>query len=597
MYDHAASLCRFAGLLACSAVASIIWAQETPPNVVIGWNNAVLQGVRDSKLGPPMVARALAIVHTCIYDAWAAYDQRALGTRLGSSLRRPHRERTIANKNEAISFAAYRAAVDLFPESEEKTFRPLMEQLGYSPDDTSFDTRTPSGVGNAACDAVLRFRHQDGSNQSGELSSNGVPYADYTGYASLNDASPVPSDPATVRDPDHWQPLRYFDVSHLFVTQSFVGAQWYLVTPFALRSNDQFRSELARFGPATYGTAEFSRQVDELVKTSAKLTDWQKMMAEYFADGPHSELPPGHWDLFAQFVSARDHHGIDEDVKLFFALTNAIFDAGIVAWDAKRAFDSVRPATAVPYMLHGQQIDAWGGPGKGTVRMDGRFWIPYQLSTFPTPPFPEYISGHSAFSAAGATTLRLFTGSDSFGDSVTFPPGSSKIEPGLTPSSPVTLHWKTFTDAANQAGISRRYGGIHFSAADLMGRAVGKIVGYQAWTRAEALWGGRDRELDCREKYRIEWDEDVPEEARPFSPSLASESVQHADRGRRGIRCNLPACVYGGRCAPGRLSNLSGRFDLFAHLLPFRHRRLEICPLLIQLRRDPLGFRGADKFR
>jgi hypothetical protein len=218
------------------------------------------------------------------------------------------------------------------------------------------------------------------------------------------------------------------------------------------------------------------------------------MLAEYFADGPHSELPPGHWNLFAQFVSARDHHTVDEDAKLFFALTNAMFDSSIVAWDAKRISDSVRPATAVPYVLSGQQIEAWGGPGKGTITMDGRFWIPYQPATIPTPPFPEYISGHSTFSAAGATILRLFTGSDHFGAFVTFAPGSSTIEPGLTPAHPVTLSWDTFTDAANEAGLSRRYGGIHFRSADLVGRGIGRIVALQSWIRAKRYWNGRYRE-------------------------------------------------------------------------------------------------------
>src|SRR6267378_1906832 len=84
-------------------------------NVVVQWNVAALQGVRDSKFGPPMVARALAILHTCAYDAWAAYDQLAIGTRLGGMLRRPSREHTLSYKRTAISFAAYRAAVDLFP--------------------------------------------------------------------------------------------------------------------------------------------------------------------------------------------------------------------------------------------------------------------------------------------------------------------------------------------------------------------------------------------------------------------------------------------------------------------------------------------------
>src|SRR5947199_2081177 len=135
---------------------------------------------------------------------------------------------------------------------------------------------------------------------------------------------------------------------------------------------------------------------------SVELADRQKMFSEYWSDGPNSEQPPGHWALFAQFVSARDHHSLDDDVKLFFALTNAIFDAGIVAWDAKRAFDSVRPATAIPFVFQGQQIRCWGGPGHGTVTTDGRDWTPYQSSQFPTPPFPEFVSLHSSFSAAGA---------------------------------------------------------------------------------------------------------------------------------------------------------------------------------------------------
>ena len=147
----------------------LAWAQDVTPNVVVQWNQAALQGVRNSKLGPPMVARALAIVDTCIYDAWAAYDQHALGTQLGDSLRQHPSKRKKANKNKAISFAAYRAAVDLFPGDKATVFDPLMAKLGYDPNDISTDTSTPSGVGNVACAAVLNFRHNDGSNQLGNL--------------------------------------------------------------------------------------------------------------------------------------------------------------------------------------------------------------------------------------------------------------------------------------------------------------------------------------------------------------------------------------------------------------------------------------------
>jgi len=133
---------------------------------------------------------------------------------------------------------------------------------------------------------------------------------------------------------------------------------------------------------------------------------------------------------------------------------------------------------------------AWGGPFQGTKEIDGADWFPYQPTTFPTPPFAEYSSGHSTFSAAGAQILRRFTGSDFFGASVTIAAGSSKVEPGATPASDVTLHWATFSAAADQAGISRRYGGIHFEQADLDGRAAGRQIADQAWAKALRYFDG-----------------------------------------------------------------------------------------------------------
>ena len=394
-------------VVAVFVIAAMPATAQTSTNVVVQWNDAALQGVRDSKLGPPMVARALAIVHTCIYDAWAAYDQRAVGTRLGGTLRRPAEERTLANKNQAISFAAYRALVDLMPVDQATVYDPLMTALGYDPKTVSTDATKPNGIGTVACAAVLTFRHSDGSNQL-----NG--YVDYTGYSPVNPPSTVPVNPGTITDVNRWQPLQYTDGTGTFVTQTYVAPFWGNVKPFAMTSGGEFRGVISHFGPAQAGTKAFRQQAQELIQMGAGLTDKQKMIAEYWANGPHTELPPGHWDLFAQFVSARDHHGVDDDAKMFFVLTNAIFDAGIAAWDAKRVYDSVRPVSAIPYLFQGKTIRSWGGPGLGTVAMDGSMWIPYQPSTFPTPPFAEFISGHSTFSAAGAAILRLWTRSDNF---------------------------------------------------------------------------------------------------------------------------------------------------------------------------------------
>jgi len=466
-------------------------------SIVIQWNNASLQGIRDAKLGAPVVARALAVVHTCMYDAWAAYDERAIGTQLAGALRRPALERTLTNKEQAVSYAAYRALVDVLPVDTNSVYIPLMKQLGYDPDDTSTDIETPAGVGNVACAAVLEFRHHDRSNQLGDL-AQGV-YSDWSGYEPVNAPSPVPvrtnlSGPGFSAlnpvDPNRWQPLTYVNSTGDMVAQRFVGAQWCYVTPFALSSGDEFHWLVQLLGPAKYGSKEYQGQAEELIEISAGLTDRQKMIAEYWSDGPNSEQPPGHWALFAQFVSARDHHTLDDDVKMFFALSNAIFDAGIAAWDAKRTYDSVRPVTAIALLNKGKTIRSWGGPGKGTVEMDGARWIPYQAATFPTPPFPDYVSGHSTYSAAGARILALWTGSDRFGNFVTLPAGSSKIEPGITPAKGIELKWETFSDAANEAGMSRRYGGIHFRAADLAGRLLGRFVAMEAWQKAQRYFDG-----------------------------------------------------------------------------------------------------------
>ena len=445
--------------------------------VVVQWNRVALQAVRATKPGPPIVARALAVVHTCIYDAWAMYHPVAVATAATGRLRQPAQAQTPANKHQAISFAAYRALVDLFP-TQRLLFDGVLVALGYDPADTSTDPRSPTGIGNRCAAAGLDFRHADGSNQLGELHPGG--YSDYTGYQPVNT-------PDSINDPDRWQPLRVPDGQGGFTVQQYSGPHGGLVTPFALTSGAQFRPT---DGPATSDTERYRTQAAQLLDYSANLSDQQKVIAEYWADGPASELPPGHWCLFGQFVSRRDGHDLDTDVQLFFVLSNAVLDAGIAAWDAKRAFDSVRPVTAIQYLYRGQPVQAWGGPYQGTRTIKGEDWQPYQAPTVVTPPFPEFFSGHSTFSAAAAEVLRRFTGSDAFGASATIPAGGSRFEPGLVPAADVTLAWATFSEAADEAGLSRRFGGIHFEQGDVVGRAVGRLVGARVWDRAQAYISG-----------------------------------------------------------------------------------------------------------
>ena len=444
-------------------------------NAAITWDKMALQAIENVGMGATPASRALAITHTCMYDAWATYNAVAVPTRPNGI---PRQAGKYQDTTMAVSYAAYRALLDLFP-SQASLFTAQMNNYGYDPNNTSTDTTTQAGVGNVAAQAVLTFRHSDGSNQAGN-------YADTSGYAPVNT-------PDRIIDPTRWQPLRVPNGNGGSVVQKFLTPHWGTVTPFALTSGSQFRPA----GPVRDASSSaYKSQADQILQYSANLNDQTKTIADYWANGPHTITPPGHWDLFAQFyiaqyLSLKYHHDLNNDVKMFFALSNALLDAGIAAWDSKRAFDSVRPITAVHYLYTGKQVTAWGGYGKGTQSIDGGQWIPYQEATVITPPFPEYISGHSTFSAEGAYTLQQVTGSNLFGDSYVATPGSSNIEPGITPKLVVVLAWLTLSDAADQAGLSRRYGGIHFQQGDLDGRQVGKKVAVQTWSKAQAYINGK----------------------------------------------------------------------------------------------------------
>lgn len=458
-------------------------------NILLQWNDAALEAIRLTHPGPPMVARALAIVNTCTFDAWAAYDDKARGTRYGTRLKAPKLAQTDANKQKAVAYAAYRALSDLYP-SEQSMFDDLLIAQGYDPTATAADRTTPSGIGNLACGAVLALRHHDNSNQLGNL-NGGAPYSDWTGYQPVNT-------PDAIVDANHWQPLRVADGHGGFVVQNFIAPHWGRVTGYVLSDWDRqvlrpIQRDLERnndrVGPYDKNDPGFVEQAREVLSYSATLNDQQKVIAEYWADGPTSELPPGHWNLFAQFVSERDHHNLDADVKMMFSMSNAVFDASVAIWGIKRQFDYVRPVSAIHYLFSGQDVAAWAGAGLGTQAIAGEDWQPYQATTVVTPPFPEYPSGHSGFSSAAAETLRLITGSDVFGHSVTIPAGASRVEPGLVPATDLTLSWATFSDAADEAGISRRYGGIHFRDGDLDGRLIGRRIGKLAWERSRYHFG------------------------------------------------------------------------------------------------------------
>ena len=432
---------------------------------------------------PTILSRQMAVPITAMFDAWAAFDKVAVGTVFGADLRRPAEERTEANAKVAAAHALYRAAFDQLPHQRDY-LRNEFRRLGFDPDENSLDPNTPAGLGNLVARALIETRQRDGANQRGdEAGSDGTPYSDYTMYRPVNT-------PEEIIDPDRWQPIPFDDGRGGQVVLGFLTPHWYRVRPFGLESAAQFRPG----PPPLVGSKQLLEEVDECIRFNAALDPEQKAIVEFMRDGPRSTGQSGHWLRFAQDVSVRDKLGFADDVKLYFAVANTAMDAFIAAWDAKRFYDSSRPWTLVRHYYAGQRLLGWGGPGQGAIEIDGGEWHPYSPSTFITPPFPGYPSGHSTVSAACAEMLRLVTGSDSFdvvearvAGELTEQGASCEemqrvegklpvLPPGEKLSCDVRLPLPTFSATAEMAGISRVYGGYHIQADNVVGLDMGRQV-------------------------------------------------------------------------------------------------------------------------
>ena len=433
-------------------------------SIVTEWLDDVLPAANEVASEPTVGARFFAIVQTAMYDAWSAYDPAAVAVVLGPALKNQGGLATEANKREAISHAAYTVLRTLAPQRR-RALAERMAALGYDPDAST----PPAELGRRAALAVLAKFHQDGADEADD-------FADTTGYM-----------PRSAHIADAWQPIELFGKRQLPTTP-----QWQRVMPFALAGADQFRPA----PPPAPGSPEWTRQIDNLIETSAALTDGQKAAAEFWAEWGSSPAP--HLIELTKYVSDRNDLRIDDDVKLFFAVANAMLDASIASWDAKYAYDYVRPITAI-HVLGDTVITAWKprslpevlaySTPEAAAAADGAVahpagigavaaadWEPY----LPTPAFPSYVSGHSTFCAAWARVMELAIGKPDFDFRTTM--HHLYVEDRQL-ARPVTLDYPTFSFAAAACGMSRIWGGIHWPADNESGLELGRKVGEAVWQR------------------------------------------------------------------------------------------------------------------
>jgi len=485
---------------------------NTSPSSAYQWMEIMLEAsareVQRDGARPTIISRNMVVAATAMYDSWAAYDDRAVGTRLGGTLRRPKSERTEANKAKAIAYGTYRALLFVHPEDAE-WIRGEMKRMGHDPDDASTDVTTPQGIGNVAAKAVIDFRRTDGSNQFGdEIGSDGKPYSDYTYYMPVNGPG-TPDGLGKISDPDRWQQIPFADKKGGTFAPGFLTPHWYRVKPLILERSNLFRPP----PPPKVGSAQLKKEVDEVIDFNASLSLDQRAIVEFMRDGPRSTGQSGHWMRFAQDISRRDHYGTDQDAKLFFSVAGIAFDAFIACWEAKRFYDSARPWTLVRWYYKGKKIRGWAGPGKGvSTDLPAEKWHPYSPDVFVTPPFPGYPSGHSTVSGASARLLELITASNRLQVVCKHEAGSLTGEANVAPAKLLGVDGKLWKDApatanvdiacptlsatAEMAGLSRIMGGYHIQADNVEGLNLGRKVAEYSWPRYQAYFDGSAASAD-----------------------------------------------------------------------------------------------------
>ena len=396
-------------------------------DVVTDWNTAALNAIRGNRTTPPSASRALAILHASMYDAVngisRTHEAYLVQSRVPAS----------ASKEAAASAAAHRVLSALFP-----TNTPAFDALRASTlagIKNSPQKRMGMAWGNKVASKILAARAADGSGAT---------------------VTPPPA-----LGPGDW-------ISTPPAMAPFLQPQWGSVTPFTMINDAQFRPP----GPPAMDSAKYAAAVNEVkalgAATNSVRTADQSEIARFWADGAGTETPPGHWNHIAQDVGASLGNTMEENARLFALMNLAMADAAICAWDAKFYHHNWRPVTAI------RMADLDGNPETAPD--------PTWSSFIGTPPFPDYVSGHSTFSGSAATVLAMFYGTDN----IPFTTGSDFL-PGVMRS------FTGFSGAAMEAMNSRLYGGIHFRFANEDGLAAGLEIGEWTFTNYLQDKGNRSR--------------------------------------------------------------------------------------------------------
>ncbi len=396
------------------AATALLAAPALAQNAAVLWNDAALAAIRATNTPPPRASRNLAILYAAVFDAAngirPAYDAYLVAPTAPSS----------ADRTAAVASAGHAVLIALWP-TQAANFTTVRDGLLAS---VTNPARRQQGIawGDAVALQILSARATDG-------------------------ADAVLAYPGSTT-PGMWRPTVSFGGNVL----PALLPHWGYVTPFAVADVSALQPE----PPPALASAEYAAEVGVTQaigrSTSSTRTAEQTEIARFWAYGPNTATPPGHWNDIARDIAIARHLDLVESARMFALLNFAMADAAIACWRAKYDIGLWRPITAI------QLADQ---DGNAATTADPS-WTPL----LPTPPFPEYTSGHSTFSAAAASVLARFFRTDA----IAFSARSDDL-PG------VVRNYVSFSQAAYESGLSRIYGGIHFPSGNSGGLQVGVLIG------------------------------------------------------------------------------------------------------------------------
>src|SRR5262249_49824666 len=325
-------------------------------DVVLEWNQVLLDTLKADRLLPLYFAREAAIVHAAVYDAVNAIDRSY--TPLFADVRAPGG----ASLEAAAAQAAHDTLVALSPAHRETLDAILAADLAGIPPGRA---RLGIAVGQAVARQILAWRSTDGSALHGDYH--------------------------LVDEPGHWQPT-----PPLFADP--VAPQWGQVIPFSIPSGSEFRPPPPPALPSAEYTAAFEEVEDFGAANSTKRTPEQTAIAQFWYGTAGTYTSVGYWNQIAREVAERRGDSMVQNARLFALLNVAQADAFIAVWDAKYTYDFWRPVTAI------RAADTDGNPDTAAEAT----WTSFKG----TPPFPSYVSGHSGHSAAAAAVLAAYFETD-----------------------------------------------------------------------------------------------------------------------------------------------------------------------------------------